>query len=430
MIGPILLQVILICLNAIFASAEIAVISMNETKLRTMASNEDSRALKLLSLTSQPAKFLATIQVAITLAGLLGSAFAAENFAEPLVNLMVNAGINISENILKSGSVFVITLILAYFNLVFGELVPKRIAMKKSESMALGMSGMLYVVSKAFAPLVFLLTVSTNAILRIIGINPNENEEKISEEEIRMLLAAGNEQGTIDAEENEMIQNVFKFDDISVKQVCTHRIDVISLNVQDDIEEWEKTIHESRHKYYPIYNRDIDNIVGVLDTKDYFRINNKSKEIIMENAVDKAYFIPGGVKANVLFQNMKSTRNYFAVIIDEYGGLSGIITLHNLMEVLVGDIYENEENSKLEEIVQINETEWLIRGYANLDNVEEILEVELPTDMYDTYNGFICGLIGRVPNDGESFECEYCGLKIKVHDVENHRIGDTTVYIG
>lgn len=240
MLGAFLLQIILITLNAVFASAEIAVISLNETKLKQEAKNGDVRAERLMSLTKQPARFLATIQVAITLAGLLGSAFAADHFSAPLVAALIDAGVPVSPKLLKNIALVVITLILSYFSLVFGELVPKRIAMKKSEALALGMSGMLYVVAKIFAPLVALLTVSTNFILKRIGLNPEEEEERVSEEEIRMMLEVGNEQGVIKNEEQQMIQNVFKLDDILIGQICTHRMDIVCLEIEDTVEEWEK----------------------------------------------------------------------------------------------------------------------------------------------------------------------------------------------
>ena len=233
MTGAIILQLILISLNAIFASAEIAVISMKDNKLKRMAEGGDKRAAYLVALTEQPAKFLATIQVAITLAGLLGSAFAADNFAEPLVGLLVGLGIGISEQALHSASVIVITLILAYFNLVFGELVPKRIGMKKAEGIALGLAGLLNAVSKVFKPVVFLLTASTNGLLRLIRINPDEEDEAVSEEEIRMMLVTGKQQGVFDQDETEIIENVFAFDDIEAGQICTHRVDVEWLEVGD-----------------------------------------------------------------------------------------------------------------------------------------------------------------------------------------------------
>ena len=426
---PLILQVILIALNATFASAEIAVISMNETKLKKMASDGDKRAKRLAALTEQPAKFLATIQVAITLAGMLSSAFAAESFADPLVGMLVAAGVGIPENVLKSVTLLVITLILAYFNLVFGELVPKRIVMKKSESLALGLSGLLRAVSRVFAPLVWLLTASTNTILRLMGIDPNDNEEEVSEEEIRMMLEAGNEKGTIDEEEVEMIQNVFAFDDTSVEEVCTHRVDVVTLDLDDDMEVWKETIQNSRFTYYPISGEDDDDIIGVLDTKDYFRLVDQSRESVMANAVDKPYFVPETVKADVLFRNMKQERKYFAILLDEYGGLSGIITLRDIMQLLVGDFYEEDDVADDCELIQTGEREWRIQGGADLEEVSEKLAVQLPVEEYDTFGGYVCGILGHVPDDGTSFQLETDDMHILVHNVENHRIVDTTVLV-
>lgn len=240
MIGAVILQIVLIFLNAVFASAEIAVISTNEAKLEKLSEEGDKKAKRLLSLTKNPSKFLSTIQVAITLAGLLGSAYAADNFAEPLVKWLVGLGIGISESTLNSICVFVITLILSYFSIVFGELVPKRLAMKNAEKMALGMSGILKFVSCVFAPFVWILTKSTNGLLRLFHIDPNEQGDAVTEEEIRMMLDTGSERGTIDSMENEMIQNVFEFDDISISEICTHRRDVTVLYKEDPLSEWKK----------------------------------------------------------------------------------------------------------------------------------------------------------------------------------------------
>lgn len=429
MIGPIILLVVLTFLNAAFASAEIAVISMSDTKLKKMTQDGDKRARKLSILTEQPARFLATIQVAITMSGFLSSASAADNFAGPLSDTLLRAGVAIPEQVLKTVVVFLITLVLAYFNLVFGELVPKRIAMKKADQLALGMAGMLYGVSKVFAPLVFLLTKSTNLILRLIGLNPDENEEQVSEEEILLMLAEGKEQGVIDSHENEMIQNVFEFDDIQIEQICTHRLEADTLKLSDSLEMWAKTILETRHTYYPIYNETQDDVIGVLDTREYFRLKEKTKEQIFKYAVDKPYFVPENMKANVLFQNMKESRKYFAVLVDEYGGMTGIITVHDLIEELVGELYDEDEAEEPEEIVQTGENCWNILGSASLEDVEEKLHVKLPTDMYDTFSGFVCDVIGRVPDDGEQFNCEYENLKIEVHSVENHRVKESTLTV-
>lgn len=421
-IGPLLLQVVLIGLNAVFASAEIAVISMNDTKLQKMAKGGDGRAKRLVALTEQPTKFLSTIQVAITLAGLLGSAFAAENFAGALVEAVQETGVGISVAVLETLAVFIITLVLAYFNLVFGELVPKRVGMKKAEGLALGMSGMLTMVSKFFAPLVWLLTASTNGILKILGIDPEDEGETVSEEEIYMMLEVGAEKGTIDREETEWIRNVFAFDDTAVDEVCTHRVDVTALGLEESDEEWREVILQSRFTYYPVYGEDQDDIVGVLNTKDYFRLQDRSRENILAQAVEKPYYVPETMKADVLFRNMKKEKKYFAVVLDEYGGLSGVISMHDLMELLVGDLDEDEK-----EIIAVGENTWKISGGASLDDVAEELEIKLPVEEYDTFGGYIFGELGHIPEDGAKFLLEAGGMKIQVERVENHRVIDTVV---
>ncbi|WP_304509820.1 hemolysin family protein [Anaerotignum sp.] len=425
-VGPILLQVLLIAFNAIFASAEIAVISMNDAKMKRMAMNGDKKAKKLLSLIEQPARFLATIQVAITLAGLLGSAFAAENFAGELAHFLQNKGVDASLSVLRSFCVLLITLILAYFNLVFGELVPKRLAMKNAEKLALGMSGTLKMVSKLFAPLVWLLTVSTNGILRLMGIDPEDEDEIISEEEIFIMLDQGNERGTIALEESTFIRNIFAFDDIPIEQACTHRVDVVMLEIEEDMNEWEKTILENRFTYFPICGEDRDDILGVLNTKIYFRMIDKSKEQVMEEAVEKPYFVPEIMKADVLLRNMRANRKRFAVLLDEYGGLSGVITLRDLIHLLIGDLLEETEE---EEIVKIAEDTWRIMGSASLEDVSQKLNIPLPLEEYETYGGFIFSALGKIPEDGSQFTFETERMEIKIKKVNNHRIGETIVRV-
>lgn len=427
MIGSLILLIVLIFLNAVFASAEIAVVSMNDAKLSKLASDGDKRAVRLTALVNEPSRFLATIQVAITLAGLLSSAFAADKFAQPIVEAIMATGVSVSQSLISNITVIVITIILAYFNLVFGELVPKRIAMKKSEQIALGMSGLLYFVSKVFKPIVFILTASTNILLKMLRINPNEDAERVNEEEINLLLSQGIEQGTIKRSESDLIQNVFAFDDTALEQICTHRIDVVSLNINDSVETWHNIIDANRLSYFPLYENSPDNIVGVLDTKDYFRLEDKSKESVLKNAVDAPFYVPEGMKANVLFGEMRNSRKYFAVIIDEYGGFSGIITLHDLLEALVGDMYEEEESLPPADIQKIDDSSWCIYGCAALEDVSKALDVELPFDTFDTFNGYICSHLEQIPSDGESFELETDVLVIKVQNVLNHMIDSAIV---
>lgn len=332
-------------LNAVFACAEIAVISINERKMAKLAEGGDKRAKRLVKLTSNTARFLATIQVAITLSGFLGSAFAAENFSEILVNAILKLGVPISAEVLDSIAVVLITVILSYFTLVFGELVPKQIAMRKSEKLALGISGLVSGISKVFAPLVSLLTVSTNGVLRLLGIDPNAEDEKVSEEDIMMMVEEGNEDGTIDKEEQERIRNVFEFDTLTVSSVMRHRTEVIMLELSETSEEWREKIAQTSYSHYPVCDGSPDKIVGVINIKDYLWLEDRSKENVLEKALSPAYFVADNGKADSLFKRMKRDKVQFAIAVDPYGGVSGIVTLRSLVEELVGDLDGVEEET-------------------------------------------------------------------------------------
>ncbi len=419
----ILLQVVLIGLNAVFACAEIAVISMNDSRLAKLASQGDKRAARLEKLTSQPARFLATIQVAITLSGFMGSAFAADNFSDRLVSWIKSLGVSIPDKTLDTIAVVFITLVLSYFTLIFGELVPKRVAMRKAEPLALGISALISGIAKLFSPIVWFLTFSTNTILRLMGIDPDAEDEEVSEEEIRMMVDVGSEKGVIDHDEKKFIQNVFEFDDITAGEIATHRTEVALLWLEEDMEVWQNIIYNSRHALYPICKDSPDCIIGVLNARDYFRLEDKSRESIMEHAVKAAYFVPESVKADVLFRNMKSSHNTMAIVLDEYGGMSGIVTMNDLVQQLVGDLGEEEpEAGEALPIEQLDSNTWKIHGSAPLDEVSEALGVELPTEEYETFNGLIFGALGTIPDDGSSVEVETSGLTIKVTEILEHQV--------
>ncbi len=428
LIWQILLQVVLIFLNAVFASAEIAVISFNANKMSQMASKGDKRAKKLLKLTDPPAKFLATIQVAITLSGFLGSAFAADNFSEKLVSWAMQFDLPISEKTLDTIAVIIITIILSYFTLVFGELVPKRLAMKKTEKMALGVSGLMSVCAKVFAPIVWVLTKSTNIILRLFGIDPESEDNEVTEEEIRLMVDAGTETGAIDLDEQEIITNVFEFDNITAGEVATHRTEISFLWCEETDEEWEETIFSSRHSLYPVCDESVDNVVGILNTKDYFRLRDKSRENVMREAVRPACFVPESVRADVLFERMKHSRDHFAVVLDEYGGVNGIVTINDLLEELVGDIDDEFEEKPEEEIKKLDSETWLIGGNAEVEDVEKALGIDID-DEYDndTFGGYVFGVLGSIPEDGTQVEVQSQGLNIKVTEISEHRIIKTIV---
>lgn len=430
MLGLIILQVVLIALNAIFACAEIAVLSINETKLERMAGDGNKQAKRLFKLTREPAKFLATIQVAITLSGFLGSAFAADNFSEPLVDWVVGLGVRIPRATLDAVAVVLITLILSYFTLVFGELVPKRVAMKRSEQLALSISGLVSGISSAFKPIVWFLTVSTNAVLQLMGIDPNETDEQVNEEEILMMVDAGSEKGAIDEQERAFIQNVFEFDDLTAGQIAIHRTEVAMLWTEDSMEEWARIIHDSRHTLYPVCQDSADNIIGILNAKDYFRLDDKSREHVMRSAVKDPFFVPETIKADVLFRKMKKTRNIMAIVLDEYGGMVGIITLNDLIEQLVGDLGEDtpEEEAAEPHVERLNENTWAVIGNSELNDIEEALDVDLGLEEVDTFTGLVFGELDMIPNDGaQDIELDFQGLHIRITRVEDHQIAYATV---
>lgn len=391
MIGQIILQLALIALNAVFACAEIAILSMNENKLSKLASEGNKKAKKLQKLTSQPARFLATIQVAITLSGFLGSAFAADNFSAVLVEGLMALGVPIPEATLDTIAVIVITIILSFITLVFGELVPKRVAMKKSESLALALSNIVSFISKAFSPLVWLLTASTNGVLRLFGIDPNSEDSEVSEEDIRMMAVAGTEKGAIKEDENNLIQNIFEFDDIYIDKIMTHRTEMIVLWKEESIEQWQETIKNSNHIYYPICHETADRVIGVLDTRKFFRLANPSKQDAFDKATDKPLFVSSHIKANELFRTMKTDKNYFAIIIDEFGGTDGIISVNDLIEELVGE-FDSIHN----EIIKSDDNTFKINCNVELTKAAKELGVEFDSDAI-TLNGWIIEFLGFVP---------------------------------
>lgn len=425
-----LVQLILIALNAIFASAEIAVLSMNETKLERMAEQGDSRAKRLVRLTQEPARFLATIQVAITLSGFLGSAFAADNFSEPLVDWVAGMGVDIPRSTLDTVAVILITLILSYFTLVFGELVPKRIAMKKSDELAMGVSGLVTGISIFFKPIVSFLSISTNAVLKIFGIDPNETEDLVSEEEIRMLVDAGSEKGTIDHQEKEFIQNVFEFNDVMAGTIATHRTDVTILWMSDDVKEWDETIHNTRHTLYPVCGDSIDRVIGILNAKDYFRLKEKNKDTVIDSAISAPYFVMETTKADVLFKNMKQSKQSMAIVLDEYGGVVGIVTLIDLLEEIVGDLNDIGPVSPEEIVVRISDNKWEVKGNIRLSDIEDATGVTFAAEDCDTFTGFLFQKFSMVPKDGAAkIELEIENMHIIIDKIKEHQIEHAIIEI-
>ncbi len=422
-----LLQIFLIALNAIFACAEIAVISMNDTKLNLLISKggkDAKKAKKLSKLTADPARFLSTIQVAITLAGFLGSAFAADMFAEPLVDAIILTGINVPSSVISPICVIFITLILAFFNIVFGELVPKRIAMNKAEGVAKKLTGILSVVSVIFKPIVFLLSVSTNGVLRLFGISPEDKGDEVTEEDILMMAQVSKDSGNIQGSENQLIKNIFQFANLTIGELCTHRKDIDAIFTEDDSSVWQDTIYSTSHTYYPLCDKSVDNVKYILNTKAYFRLEDKSNENVIKNATVEPTFLPEIMLANKVFEMMKETHEYFAVVLDEYGGVTGIITVHDLLEVLVGDMTEKNEKEDFT-VEKIDELTWEINGIIPFYKVEDIIGIKINFNDdidFETFNGYVYNLFGGNIVDSEVKDLSTEQLEIKVLEFDKQCI--------
>ena len=422
--GQLLLQLVLILVNAYFASTEIAVLSLNENKVRRLAEEGDKKAVQMMKLVEAPNGFLSTIQIGITLAGFLGSAFAADNFASRLVDWAARKGFTaIPLDTMNTICVIVITLILSYFTLVLGELVPKRIAMQMPDKVARFTCGAITVIAKVAKPVVWLLSKSTNGLLRLMRINPNPQEDEVTEEEIRMMVDIGEEKGAIESNEKEMIENIFEFNNRSAEDVMIHRTDVTSIWVEETPENILNTILETGLSRFPVYDEDIDDILGILNTRDYLLNSHLSHPKPLKELLREAYFVPETVQADVLFRDMQKKKVHMAVVVDEYGGMSGIVTMEDLLEEIVGNIYDEFDPAQEQEIVKIGDNLWRVAGAADLETLSETLEVELPLEEeYDTLAGLIFDQFTTIPQDGSHPVVQVSGLNIQVERLVDHRV--------
>ena len=425
-----LLQLVLIMVNAYFAATEIAVISLNENILRRQAEDGDKKAAKLLKIVETPTRFLSTIQIGITLAGFLGSAFAADNFAGRIrdwavVKWQLDASAAAAVNTL---AVVIITIILSFFTLVLGELVPKRVAMQKAEQVARFTCGVVSGLAAVMRPLIWLLTVSTNGMLRLLHIDPNAEEDQVSEEEIRMMVDIGEEKGAIESGEKEMIENIFEFNNMTAEEVMIHRTDVVMLWAQDTAEEIIRTIRETGLTRFPVYEEDADDVVGILNTRTYLLNAREEHPKPLRDLLKPAYFVPESVRTDVLFRDMQTKKIHMAIVVDEYGGTSGIITMEDLLEEIVGNIYDEFDPQDEQEIIPLGENLWRIAGSAELEEVAEALDVELPEDEeYDTLGGLVFAQLAVIPEDGSHPEVDACGLHIRVEELSDRRVEWATV---
>lgn len=424
----ILLLLVLILVNAYFAMAEIAVISLNDTKIEKMADEGNKKAKLVLKLTKNPTKFLSTIQIGITLAGFLTSASAATSFAEMLTQA-VTGKFGLPENIVSPVAVVLITLIMSYFSLVLGELVPKRIGMQIPEKVAFAVAKPLYVMSKIVSPFVKFLSLSTNGVVRLLGFDPNADEEVVTEEEIRMMVDVGGEKGVIEDDQKEMINNIFEFDDMDAGDVMTHRTDVVAADVNDTtLEEFLALAIENGRSRVPLYDEDIDNIVGIVYVKDLLQYVGKEVKGTLKSIMREPYFVPETKACGELFKEMRLQRIQMAVVVDEYGGTAGIVTLEDIVEAVMGNI-QDEYDEEEEEISKIDENTFTVEGTIDIEEIDELIGKELPEGDYETLAGFIMDELQCIPKNGEMNEVVFENVKFTVLEVEDRRIEKIKVEI-
>lgn len=422
-----LLQLVLIAVNALFAATEIAVISLNETKVRRMAEGGDRKAAKMLRMVTEPTGFLSTIQICITLAGFLGSAFAADNFSDKLVNWLINdCGVSgVSPSALDTISVIIITLVLSYFTLVLGELVPKRIAMKRSESIARAVSGLMIAMTAALRPIIWLLTVSTNGVLRLCGIDPKDNAEEVSEEEIIMMLDEGEEAGSIESGEKELIKNVFSLNDTTAEDVMVHRSQVTFLRRDDTRDALLNKIAESGYSRFPVYGENIDDIVGILYAKTYLTAQSRGERCEMKDFLMPPRFVHASTHINRILLDMQREHAHMAVVVDDYGGVIGIITLEDILEELVGEIWD-ESDEVIENIKERSDGSYDINGSTRLSDMCESIGCSIDSEA-DTVGGWVTEMLGGIPESGESFECS--GMHVTVESTDKRRVLEVNVNV-
>lgn len=429
----ILVLIVLIFLNAFFAASEMALVSLNDNKIKLMADSGHKKAKMVQSLLNEPSRFLATIQIGITLAGFLASAFAAGSFSGRLAEFLYNLGLPLPQATLETLSTVIITLVLSYFTLVLGELVPKRLALQKAEQISFFAVTPLTLLSKITSPFVKFLTLSTNLMVRMLGLDPNADEDDVTEEEIRMMVDVGQEKGTILDTEKEMINNIFEFDNKTVSDIMTHRTNIVAIPVETTLKEALHVANVEKYTRLPVYDEKIDNIVGILHVKDLFQFieNGDRENFNLRELVREPYYVLESLKIDQLFRDMQKNNVHLAIVIDEYGGTDGIITIEDLIEEIVGNIFDEYDEPEMDviEIEEIDEYHYVMAGTTNLYEVEDILNVDLPIHDYDTLSGFMIGQLGYIPGVEDRPAIEYKDIIFAVEEMNDRRIVKVKVSI-
>lgn len=421
--AQILLQIVFILLNAFFAGSEIAFLSLNQIKLSKQAEEGDKAAARLLVLVENPNRFLSAIQVAITLSGFLGAAFGTENFSGYLADFMVDVGLPLSPSVAGVIAMVVVTIIISFFSIAFGEMVPKRIAMQKPDMWARMALGTVKAISLVFAPMMWLLDVTTNGTLKLLGMKTKADDGAASEEDIRLMVESSGEQGAIAQEEQQWIENVFDFGDMVASDVMTPEPDVTAFSIDETPENIIQAIQETGLSRYPVYEEDINDICGVLNARDFLLNLQAKNPKPIKGLLRRAYFVPESVHADQLFKDMQSQKHHFAIVVDEYGGTAGVVTMEDLLEEIVGNIYDEFDPEEPQPIVQVKEGLWRVQGSARVEELADVADITIPEDAdYDTLGGMVMSCLSTIPEDGSKLTVETNGLRIRVEMVEDRKV--------
>ena len=420
MFSQIAVLVVLILLNAYFAASEIAFISLNDAKIEKQAKEGNKKAKQIYKMLKNPSKFLATIQIGITLAGFLSSAFASDAFADKLAPMLNNLLPMLGTDTWRTISIILITILLSFFTLVFGELVPKRLAMKYYEKVSFGTIGVIRGISFITAPFVKLLTFSTNVISKIFGVKENE-EEIVTEEEIKMMIDEGEEKGTIDQEEKELLNNVFEFNDTTASEIMTPRIDIFALKISQDLYEVLDELDDYKYSRIPVYEDTIDNIKGIILNKDILKDLRDKKKINIKKLIKEVHFVPESVPIDKLFRQLQRNKMQMAIVIDEYGGTAGLVTMEDILEELVGNIFDEHDEEELEYEL-IDENTYMVNGNISIGDLEKIIGIEISDGDYETLSGYLLGKLEELPPEGEETIIEDGKLTYKIEEYEDKRI--------
>ncbi|WP_294571653.1 hemolysin family protein [uncultured Subdoligranulum sp.] len=421
--AQILLQIVFILLNAFFAGSEIAFLSLNSVKLSKQAEGGDKTAARLLALVENPNRFLSAIQVAITLSGFLGAAFGTENFSGYLTAFLVGLGLPVSAGVLGVVSMVVVTLVISFFSIAFGEMVPKRIAMQRPEPWARAALGVMGGISRIFAPMMALLSLTTNGTLKLFGLKTEAEDTAASEEEIRLMVENSGEQGTIAQEEQQWIENVFDFGDLTASDVMTPEPDVVALALDADPADILHTIREIGCSRYPVYRGSPNEICGILNAREFLLNAQRRDPQPLESLLRPAYSVPENVHADRLFRDMQARKQHMAVVVDEYGGTAGVVTMEDLLEEIVGSIYDEFDEEEPQPMLEVQPGVWQVAGSVRAEDLAELLGVELPPDAdYDTVNGMVLSCLPAIPRDGARLSVETCGLRIRVEEFRTRKV--------